>query len=405
MDAVELSERDMAQMLGQAMDMHAMSWLMAVIRMEQERCAETVQLLYQLGVRRQESSRDSTWTRSGRKFTAAVFLIAWAWTMQSLGLLLGVALYAKIAEHVARRSEAADARARAARAQVLLPSVKGMGSSGRGSGKAMGASSVGSGGGVEEPVWANQRYRPGTADEMCRPVPSKMDSSLSWKCGKQLSARQAEQLVSMAESFGEELWVSSAKNLRPVKGWEFCLPTTNDVPIRRKPYRLSKYEWEYVGQWSEELIEAGAVEESQSPYALPVVTPPKKDDDGNWTGIRVCVDARPLNEVTPTYAYLNPTVDELLRKVSGARMYSQADAKSAFTQWMVGAEFRPKLSFLGSGCQWQGPLAAVPTYGYGPQESRMPVLHGSRCWMRLWEICLLLQYMQMTSVFSVESRG
>eukprot|EP00873_Tetraselmis_striata_P036300 jgi/Tetstr1/456564/TSEL_043284.t1 len=78
-----------------------------------------------------------------------------------------------------------------------------------------------------------------------------------------------------------------------------------------------------------------------------------KDDDGNWTAIRVCLDARPLNSVTESWAYCMTKTDELLSKVAGARMYSGFDAKSAFHQLPIAEKDRHKTAFWSRDRQYE----------------------------------------------------
>eukprot|EP00873_Tetraselmis_striata_P046010 jgi/Tetstr1/466274/TSEL_000954.t1 len=77
------------------------------------------------------------------------------------------------------------------------------------------------------------------------------------------------------------------RDLPAVKPWEFRIPTTNAQRIKRPKYRLSnKTEWDFVDSLCKELLAARAIRESQLPYNIPAVCPPKKADDDNWTGTR-----------------------------------------------------------------------------------------------------------------------
>eukprot|EP00873_Tetraselmis_striata_P034767 jgi/Tetstr1/455031/TSEL_041887.t1 len=223
--------------------------------------------------------------------------------------------------------------------------------------RAFGANAVSDGGGTAErssaAAWANRGYTQASMNDHVEDVRSLKDPEKHWRCGRECEASQQQQLVELCDSFWDDVWVWSVSDLPAVNHWEFRIPTTNTQPIKRPKYRLSKTEWDFVDSWCKELLAAGAIRESQSPYSIPVVCPPKKDDDGNWTGIRVCLDARPLNSVTESWAYCMPKTDELLSKVAGARMYSGFDAKSAFHQLPIAEEDRHKTAFWGSDRQYE----------------------------------------------------
>eukprot|EP00873_Tetraselmis_striata_P020841 jgi/Tetstr1/441105/TSEL_029373.t1 len=223
--------------------------------------------------------------------------------------------------------------------------------------RAFGANAVSDGGGTAErssaAAWANRGYTQASMNDHVEDVRSLKDPEKHWRCGRECEASQQQQLVELCDNFWDDVWVWSVSDLPAVNHWEFRIPTTNTQPIKRPKYRLSKTEWDFVDSWCKELLAAGAIRESQSPYSIPVVCPPKKDDDGNWTGIRVCLDARPLNSVTESWAYCMPKTDELLSKVAGARMYSGFDAKSAFHQLPIAEEDRHKTAFWGSDRQYE----------------------------------------------------
>eukprot|EP00873_Tetraselmis_striata_P040269 jgi/Tetstr1/460533/TSEL_005791.t1 len=223
--------------------------------------------------------------------------------------------------------------------------------------RAFGANAVSDGGGAEErssaAAWGNRGYTQASMNDHVEDARSLEDPEKHWRCGRECEASQQRQLVELCDSFWDNVWGWSVSDLPAVNHWEFRIPTTNTQPIKRPKYRLSKTEWDFVDNWCKELLAAGAIRESQSPYSIPVVCPPKKDDDGNWTGIRVCLDARPLNSVTESWAYCMPKTDELLSKVAGARMYSGFDAKSAFHQMPIAEEDRHKTAFWGSDRQYE----------------------------------------------------
>lgn len=71
---------------------------------------------------------------------------------------------------------------------------------------------------------------------------------------------------------------------------EMKIELSSDKPVVYKPYRLSISERSKVKQITDELLEAGIIRESRSPYASPILLVNKKDG-----GVRMCIDFRALN--------------------------------------------------------------------------------------------------------------
>lgn len=72
-----------------------------------------------------------------------------------------------------------------------------------------------------------------------------------------------------------------------------------------------------------ELLTAGLISHSTSPFASPVVLALKKD--GNW---RLCVDYRKLNDMTIKNRFPMPLMDEILDELAGTKYFSKLDMRS-----------------------------------------------------------------------------
>ncbi|WP_428037101.1 reverse transcriptase family protein, partial [Amphritea sp.] len=90
-----------------------------------------------------------------------------------------------------------------------------------------------------------------------------------------------------------------------------------------------------------ELVEKGFIHPSSSAWGAPVIFVLKKDGTQ-----RLCVDYRPLNEVTVKNKYLLPRIDDLFDQLRGACVFSKIDLRSGYRQLKVRECDIPKTVFI-----------------------------------------------------------
>ena len=112
---------------------------------------------------------------------------------------------------------------------------------------------------------------------------------------------------------------------------------TDDIPIRDPYRRAPPAQLDEFRVAVQDLLEAGAIRESNSPYALPVVLVWKKD---GW--LQVCVDFHKLNAKTVRDAYPNPRIAETLQALHGAKWFCSLDLQSGYLQLGMREADKPK---------------------------------------------------------------
>ena len=117
--------------------------------------------------------------------------------------------------------------------------------------------------------------------------------------------------------------------------------TGDAAPVRASPYRTSPKEKEIINGQVDEMLAAGVIRPSRSPWSSPVILVPKKDGT-----IRFCVDYRRLNAVTKVETYPLPRVDETLRAFEGAACFSVMDMQSGYWQIPLKEEDYEKTAFI-----------------------------------------------------------
>ena len=99
-----------------------------------------------------------------------------------------------------------------------------------------------------------------------------------------------------------------------------------------------------------EWLKEGVIEKCQpSGWCSPLITVPKKDEEGNWTLRRPCADVRALNDLMADPANNLPRVEQVIARVQQAAVISELDARRGYHQLLVREADRDKLTF-----HWKG---------------------------------------------------
>jgi hypothetical protein len=138
-----------------------------------------------------------------------------------------------------------------------------------------------------------------------------------------------------------DIFPEDLPGLPPERDVEFVIELKpGTTPISRRSYRMPPNELAELKTQVQDLLEKGFIRPSSSPWGCPAIFVKKKDQT-----LRMCMDYRPLNEVTIKNKYPLPRIDILFDQHTGARVFSKIDLRSGYHQIRIRPEDIPKTTF------------------------------------------------------------
>jgi hypothetical protein len=129
--------------------------------------------------------------------------------------------------------------------------------------------------------------------------------------------------------------------LPPERDVEFVIELKpGTTPISKRSYRMPPNELAELKTQLQDFLEKRFIRPSSSPWGCLEIFVKKKDQT-----LQMCVDYRPLNEVTMKNKYPLPRINILFDQLTGARVFSKIDLRSGYHQICIRPEDIPKTAF------------------------------------------------------------
>ena len=131
------------------------------------------------------------------------------------------------------------------------------------------------------------------------------------------------------------------QQLPPSRFYDHHIPLLpGAAPVNARPYKYPPHHKDEIEKQVQQLLTAGLITRSCSPFASPVLLVLKKD--GSW---RFCVDYRKLNATTVKNRFSMPIIDEILDELAGTKYFTKLDMRSGYHQVRMKPEDEYKTAF------------------------------------------------------------
>ena len=147
------------------------------------------------------------------------------------------------------------------------------------------------------------------------------------------------ELEDVLEQFVDRMSENMPKSLPPRRAVDHRIELEpGSRPVAKAPYRLSGPELGELKKQLTELLDAGLIRPSRSPYGAPVLFQKKKDTPE----LRMCLDYRALNKQTIKNRYPLPLAADCFDKLAKAKVFSKLDLRKGYYQVRIAEGDEPK---------------------------------------------------------------
>lgn len=131
-------------------------------------------------------------------------------------------------------------------------------------------------------------------------------------------------------------------NLGKAHSVELTIELTTDKPVTHRAYRLNEKDKQILRNIIKELLEAGIIRESNSPYASPALLINKSDGEK-----RLVVDFRSLNKITvKRNNFPMPLIEEIVDNLCDYKYFTSLDLASGYHQIPMNLDSIPYTAFI-----------------------------------------------------------
>lgn len=152
--------------------------------------------------------------------------------------------------------------------------------------------------------------------------------------------RQA--ILQLIEKY-KHLFAKDKFDIGKVRSKEAEIKLLREEYVNSRPYKCSIPDDAEIRTQIKMLLQAGIIEESDSPFASPVTLAYKKDEGRKS---RLCIDFRKLNKLIVPECFPFPTIQDVIEKTVNCEYFTVLDINSAFWCITMKSEDREKTSFI-----------------------------------------------------------
>ena len=161
----------------------------------------------------------------------------------------------------------------------------------------------------------------------------------SFNIGAHISGPECQKLMEILKIYNN-LFVDDVRSLRQTNILEATFNTGNCQPVKQRPYKNPLAYESDLNKQINDMLEAGIISPSSSPWSSPIVIVPKKDGSN-----RVCVDYRKLNQLMVKDSYPLPRIEDIFATLGQSKYFTSLDLKSGYHNIAVAPQDREKTAF------------------------------------------------------------
>ena len=120
-----------------------------------------------------------------------------------------------------------------------------------------------------------------------------------------------------------KLFVDDIRNLKQTNILQATFNTGHSQPIKQRPYKNPLALQSNIDKQINDMLDAGIVSPSSSPWSSPMVIVPKRDGTH-----RICIDYRKLNKALVKDSYPLPRIEDIFATLGKSKFFSTLDLKS-----------------------------------------------------------------------------